>query len=281
MRLTPLAVAALVALAALGPRAARAGDGAPTTDAALASTPVDPVPTGAPLAAPPGFASAATQPDLDAAERLTVEQATAQAAAADADARAAAAAGMRPPEASVRAGAEARGALAAHANPWYPKLGVAIGGGFPDLASASLLFRPISHVRFFAGPMWGYVGWGVQGGVVLVPWNAWIAPTISLEGGKLFRSDVTFLAKDKGGVPEGIEPLLRNIDYQYAAVDLGLELGSPRGLASYVRVGLSYVSLKANGTATYTSDTGSKVSLSDPSFHGTLPSVKFGLQYWF
>ena len=113
------------------------------------------------------------------------------------------------------------------------------------------------------------------------PWNTWISPTLSLEGGRLFRSDVSFLAKDEGGVPEGIEPILEGIDYQYAALDLGLELGSPRGLAFSFRVGVSYVSLKANGTATYTSDSGSSVSMSDPSFHGVLPSVKAGLQYWF
>ncbi len=260
MRLSPFAAAALLALA---PSAARA------EDATAAATPA---------ATAPETTRPAVEDEL-IAPSLTREQAAAQAAAADADARAAAASGLPLPQGSAAAGAQAKAVLAELDRP-HPKLGVAIGGGFPDLATASLLFRPMSHVRFFAGPSWGYIGWGVQGGVVLSPWNGAITPTLSLAGGRLFRSDVSFLAKDKGGVPEGIEPLLRKIDYQYAALDLGLELGSPRGFAVSLRLGLSYVSIKATGTATYTSDSGAKVSFTDPSFHGTLPSVKVGFQYW-
>ena len=176
MRLTSLAVAALVALAALGPRAARAEDGA-RDGAALASTPVDPAPPARPAA---GFA-AATPPDLDAAERLTVEQATAQAAAADADARAAAAG--HAPAGGERAGGR-RGARGARRSrePVVPEARGRDRRRLPGPRLASLLFRPVSHVRFFAGPTWGYVGWGVQGGVVLVPWNAWIAPDALARG---------------------------------------------------------------------------------------------------
>ncbi|HEX9399123.1 MAG TPA: hypothetical protein VF912_03345 [Anaeromyxobacter sp.] len=251
MRLSPLAVAALVALAPFG---GRAEDAAP-----------------APAMAPA---------DMGEVGEMSREQAAAQAAAVDADAKGAAAAGLPLPDATAREGVQARAVLAGKTRPPHPTLGVAIGGGFPDLATASLLFRPIANVRFFAGPSWGYIGWGVQGGVVLAPWDGWIVPTLSLEGGRLFRSDLSFLAKDKGGVPEGIEPLLAKIDYQYAALDLGLELGSSRGFAFSIRLGLSYVSIKANGTATYTSDDGSKVTFTDPAFHGTLPSVKVGFQYW-
>lgn len=164
-----------------------------------------------------------------------------------------------------------------------PLLGLALGGGFPDLVTASLMFRPIEAIRFFAGPSWGYVSWGAQGGIVIAPWNGWATPTLSFEGGMLFGTNLSFLVKDSSGTgaSAGLKPLLRRIDYQYVAADLGIELGSPRGLAFVVRLGLSYVTVKANGTATYTSDNGTRVTLSNPAVHATLPSLKIGLQYWF
>lgn len=248
MRLSPLTVAALVALA---PAAGRGEE-----------------------------ALALPAPDVAPSPDLTPERAAAVAAAAEADARSAAAASLPLPEATRREAAEAKAVLSPRRST-LPRLGVAVGGGFPDLATASILFRPVDSVRVFGGPSWGYVGWGLQGGVVLVPWNTWISPTLSLEGGRLFRSDLAFLAKDEGGVPAGIKPILRRVDYQYAALDLGLELGGPSSFAFSVRVGLAYVAVKANGTATYTNDDGTTVSFTDPAFHGTLPSLKLGLQYWF
>ena len=162
-----------------------------------------------------------------------------------------------------------------------PRWGLALGGGFPDFATASVVFRPVSHLRFSAGPAWNYVGWGVQGGVALVPWRFWIAPVVSLEGGRFFRTNLAFLARGSGDVPEEVRPLLEKVDCSYAALDVGLELGSQSGFSSSIRLGLSYVSIASNGSATYTSDSGAVVSLSNPALHGTLPSLKVGFQYWF
>jgi hypothetical protein len=164
-----------------------------------------------------------------------------------------------------------------------PRWGFALAAGFPDLATASVLYRPFSRVRLWAGPGWNSVAWGLQGGVALVPWNAWIAPVISAEAGRFFRSDLSFLAKDSGGVPEGMKPLLEQVDYTYGALALGADLGSPGRFAFTIRLGLSYVSIHANGTASFTSESGSgaRFQLRDPSFRGTLPSLKLGVQYWF
>jgi hypothetical protein len=164
-----------------------------------------------------------------------------------------------------------------------PLLGLALGGGFPDLATASLMLRPIDAIRFFAGPSWGYVAWGAQGGIVIAPWTGWTTPTLSFEGGMLFGANLSPFVKDSSGTgfSSGVKPLLRRVDYQYVAADLGLELGNPRGLAFVLRLGLSFVTVKANGTTTYTSDNGARVTLSNPAIRATLPSLKLGLQYWF
>jgi hypothetical protein len=159
-------------------------------------------------------------------------------------------------------------------------VGLSIAGGFPDLATASLLFRPVPAIRFSLGPSWGYVAWGLQGEVTFAPWSSWVTPTLSLGGGKLFRSDLSFLAKDSGGVPSGLRPILQKVDYDYVHGDLGLDLGSPRGFGFFLRLGLSYVRITANGTASYTADNGTRVTFRDPALHATLPSLRMGFQYW-
>jgi hypothetical protein len=161
-----------------------------------------------------------------------------------------------------------------------PMVGLSLSGGFPDLASASLLFRPVPAIRFALGPSWGYVAWGLQGDVTFAPWTWPVTPTLSLGGGKLFRSDLAFLAKDSGGAPSGVRPLLQKVDYDYVHADLGLDLGSQRGFGFFLRLGLSYVRVNASGTASYTADNGARVTFRDPALHATLPSLRMGFQYW-
>jgi len=207
-------------------------------------------------------------------------------ATVNAEEREARRAGLPLPEESIRGRAQAMAALEEHRaareaeRAPVPPIGLALGSGFPDFATASLVYRPASHVRLSGGPAWNYVGWGVQGGVTLVPWSFWIAPLVSVEAGRFFRTNLGFLAKDSGGVPQEMKPLLEKIDFSYAALDVGLELGNQRGFSASIRLGLSYVSIAAHGTVTHTGDDGTVVSMSNPVLHGTLPSLKLGFQYW-
>jgi hypothetical protein len=198
------------------------------------------------------------------------------------DARDAQAAGLPLPPDAVGPGVAAGPALAARGgNRVFPRWGLAVGAGFPHFGTASVVFRPVTHVRLSAGPSWNYAGWGVHGGVSLVPWNAWLTPVLALEGGRFFRSDVGRLVNDGGEDVERVKSLLSGVDFAYASLDVGLELGAARGFAFSVRAGLSYVSIVANGSTTYTSDDGSSVTIRDPALRGTLPSVKLGFRYWF
>lgn len=218
---------------------------------------------------------------------MTEAAAIEQSARVEADARQAGRSSLPVAEVVDRDGSEARAALgerraarAAERAP-VPPFGLALGSGFPDFATASLVYRPVSLVRVSAGPAWNYVGWGLQGGVSLVPWSFWIAPVVSLEAGRFFRTNLGFLAKDSGGVPPEMKPLLEKIDFSYAALDVGIELGNQRGFSASILLGVSYVSIAAHGTVTHTGDDGTVVSMTNPALHGTLPSVKVGVQYWF
>jgi hypothetical protein len=118
--------------------------------------------------------------------------------------------------------------------------------------------------------------------VTAVATRSVVAPLVSAEAGRYFGSDVSFLARNSEGVPEELKPLLEDMGYWYAAAHVGIEVGSPRGLALSLRAGLSYMSLSAHGTVTVTDEaTGTVVTLTDPRVRGTMPSVKLGIQFWF
>lgn len=158
--------------------------------------------------------------------------------------------------------------------------GLVADAGFPEGVALSAVFRPVPSVRFFAGPAWNYVGFGVQGGVAVVPWHFAITPVLSAEVGRYFGADVSFMASENSGVPPELKPLLEDMSYSYGAVHAGIELGSQSGVSFSIRAGLAYVSLRARGTVT-TDSGGTAVQFSDPRVRSTLPSVKLGLHYWF
>ncbi len=171
---------------------------------------------------------------------------------------------------------------AAHRAKGTSRFGLAMDAGVPEGASVALAYRPNSTLRFWVGPAWNYVAFGAQGGVAVVPWRFIVTPVFSAEAGRFFAADVSFLAKDRGGVPEGVRPLLENMSYWYGSAHVGIELGGQNSLALSILAGVSYVSLQANGTATMTDSTsGAIVRFTDPRLRGTLPSVKVGLHFWF
>ncbi|HET8539785.1 MAG TPA: hypothetical protein VFL83_07920 [Anaeromyxobacter sp.] len=165
-----------------------------------------------------------------------------------------------------------------------PAWGLLVGGGFPEGLAASVVFRPVSEVRLFAGPIWNYVGWGVQGGVTLVPWHMGISPTLSLSAGRYFSADASFLAGNSSGVPDEVKPLLGSVSYDFVAGHVGVEIGTRDAFAITVDAGLSYVTFVARGTTTTAVDvngTPATVQFTDPHLRGTMPSVKVGIQLWF
>jgi hypothetical protein len=159
--------------------------------------------------------------------------------------------------------------------------GLLLDAGVPGGVSLSVVYRPTSIVRLWAGPAWNYVAWGAQGGVALVPWHFVVSPVLSGEVGRFFGADVSFLTRTGDAVPDGLRPLLESMTYTYAAAHLGLDFGSQRRFLFSLRAGLSYVAFDTRGTATVSEGAGSTVTFSDPRIRGTLPSVKLGLHYWF
>jgi hypothetical protein len=178
-------------------------------------------------------------------------------------------------------------APAARAEDRSPAFGVSFDAGFPDGAAVAALWRPVPAVRLSFGPTWNYVGWGFEGGVALVPWHLAVSPLLAVDAGRYFDSDLSPLVRRGGGVPEEVKPLLKKVGYTYASLQLGVELGSQRGLSFSLRAGLSYFDCVAHGTVPYTASGGApgagpaQVELTNPRVRAVLPSLKLGLQYFF
>jgi hypothetical protein len=165
----------------------------------------------------------------------------------------------------------------------FPRFGVSAALGVPDGAVLSGVFRPLDWLRLSAGGSWNYFGYGLQGGVGVAPFHWPIDPTLNLELGHYFDSDMTWVASNAAGVPTELKPLLERVGYNYANAQLGIEFGSARRFVFFVRAGISYFWTTIHGvsqaTNTYTSGGSTQtanVRIADPEFRATLPSVKLG-----
>ena len=168
--------------------------------------------------------------------------------------------------------------------PW-PRFGLRLEAGAPDGAVAALLFRPVPWLRLSAGPAWNYLGWGLQVGAGWTPIRWAISPTVNVDYGHYFDADATKLTDRFGSDTAKIEPLLRRVGYDYLSGQIGLEFGSQRGFAFYLRGGLSYfwTTIRgANESIANNADPGDPtVTVADPKIRAVIPSVKLGFQVFF
>ena len=165
-----------------------------------------------------------------------------------------------------------------------PRLGFSGAVGVPDGAVLSGVYRPLDWLRLSAGGSWNYFGLGVQGGVGVAPFHWGIDPTLNVELGHYFASDMGWVASSSAGVPTELRPLLDHAGYSYANAQVGVEVGSARHLVFFVRAGLSYLWTTLDGTATATRTSGGQtitLRITDPEFRATLPSLKLGFLYYF
>jgi hypothetical protein len=161
-----------------------------------------------------------------------------------------------------------------------PLLGLQLGVGVPEGAVAALVYRPHPVLRLSAGPAWNYLGFGLQLGATVLPFRWAVSPTVSADYGHFFDADARFIADRSTGVPPEVRPLLAKVGYDYVDGQLGLEVGSPRGLAFFLRGGIAYVWTTVRGTseAVHTSSSGQAVvAVSDPRLRATIPTLKLGV----
>src|SRR5450432_457630 len=169
-----------------------------------------------------------------------------------------------------------------------PRIGVMLGAGVPDGATASAVYRPLSWLRTEAGGSYNMVSKGVRGGASLVPFG--VGPSVSLEAGHTFDGNANGLARTFAGSSFSDKAALQRIGYDYANLQLGLELGGRR-VVFFIHGGMSYVratvhNLNADISSSTSSGAagssgGTTVSFNqDPVVRVLTPSAKLGLIFY-
>ncbi|HME91326.1 MAG TPA: hypothetical protein VKE49_07870 [Myxococcaceae bacterium] len=156
-------------------------------------------------------------------------------------------------------------------------LGVTVDAGVPDVMAASVALRPWHWLRLQAGGMHNTVSPGLRGGISLVPFYFWITPSLTLEAGRYFEGDATWIAR-RLTPNRNLDPLFGKVGYDFGNAHLGLELGSPRSVSFFLRAGISYVQM-GKGVQQAISDP--TIQAGDVPLSGVIPSAKLGLLVYF
>lgn len=165
-------------------------------------------------------------------------------------------------------------------------MGVSLDLGIPDFAGLSFNWRPIWLVRAHAGVLFNGVGPGVRAGVTIIPFNFIVTPTLSVEAGRYFGGDGSFLSRvlpidqAQGGA---MQDVLKDLQYTFASAHLGVEVGPPGSFVFYLRAGLSYVdtTLTGSGAAVEEQVNDPNLSVEDFKLRGSIPSLKLGFLFYF
>ncbi|HSB20732.1 MAG TPA: autotransporter outer membrane beta-barrel domain-containing protein [Anaeromyxobacteraceae bacterium] len=139
--------------------------------------------------------------------------------------------------------------------------------GFPDGLGLSLVYRPIWFARLHAGPTFNFLAPGLRLGATAVPFQFLVTPTLTAEYGHAFDGDAGRLVSRFGTLDPAERAVLRKVGYDYFLVQLGIESGSPRTFAWFVRVGLGWVWVRVH-------DFQAAAQTQDPSLTSTNPRIR-------
>jgi hypothetical protein len=164
-----------------------------------------------------------------------------------------------------------------------PAFGMSVDAGVPDFLGVNVVYRPLSFLRLQGGPLTNGLGFGLRGGVSLVPFNFVVSPSLTVEYGHYFESDGRTFARALGVSLGQAEPALARLSYGFANAHVGLEMGSPERFQFFLRAGLTYLNTSLNGSGDLLEQASgdSTVRAEDLRLHGVLPSVKLGLLFFF
>jgi hypothetical protein len=153
--------------------------------------------------------------------------------------------------------------------------GLQLDAGLPSGGTVALVARPWKFLRVNGGMGYNAIGFGVKGGVALVPFHWAVVPTLSLEGGRFFPADASRFA---GGGSGAARQLLSDVGYDYLSADLGLEFGSQNRFVFYLRAGLSQVQARIHNVnaAMQEANAGVRMTAADPAVSARLPTVRVG-----
>jgi hypothetical protein len=154
-------------------------------------------------------------------------------------------------------------------------LGVQLTAGAPQGFGAAAVIRPLPWLRGSFGFAHNVLGPGIQGSLTAIPFRWSVAPSLTLEAGKFFETDVS--DDFSGTFPEAFDPALQKFGYEFYSAQLGLEFGSQRSFSFFVRGGLAWVRSGLDDVRNYRpSGSNTTVDVSGLKLRATVPTVNLG-----
>jgi hypothetical protein len=166
-------------------------------------------------------------------------------------------------------------------SPGSTHFGALLDAGLPDGGGISVVFRPWYFLRVHAGVANNLFSTGFRGGVTVVPFNFWITPSLTVEGGYLPPGDANNAVRMVSGDPSFNSAALKDISYGFGSAHLGLEVGPPRRFTFCLRAGLSYLDGNLGGLQTMLQQSDQTVQSKPLHVRMTLPSAKLGFSIYF
>lgn len=156
-----------------------------------------------------------------------------------------------------------------------------LDGGFPGGLGVSLLVRPTWFVRGHAGATYNLLGPGLRIGATLVPFQSPIVPAVSLEYGHAFEANAGALASKFGTLTPLEKTLLRRVGYDYLSLQVGIETGSQRRFAWFLRAGLGWVWTRVRDFNQAVQSQNPLLESTDPKIRVVVPAVNTGFYLFF
>jgi hypothetical protein len=186
-----------------------------------------------------------------------------------------------PPAATTAAAApEKEPGAEEHSGPFSPgtHFGLGLDVGAPGGIGLTVLVRPWWWLRANVGVAYNLGGWGIRGGITLLPGQWVVTPTLSIDAGYYFTDDWAQFTSTSGAEAN----LLRDLPYTFLSGQIGLEIGSPQRFIFYLRGGLSYAWVTANGAdltgvvQENLNDPAIRVALANGNVTGLVPAFSLG-----
>lgn len=126
-------------------------------------------------------------------------------------------------------------------------LGLGFDGGAPGGGGLTLLVRPLWWLRLNGGLAYNVAGFGYRAGITLAPCHCAVTPTLNIDAGQYLSGDFNkfvTVTDPVASVANAERALLSKATYRFATAQIGLEFGSQRRFAFYLRGGLTYFDTK-------------------------------------
>ncbi|PTL84237.1 hypothetical protein [Vitiosangium sp. GDMCC 1.1324] len=137
------------------------------------------------------------------------------------------------------------------APPWNTRFGARLVAGAPEGLGVAALIHPRPWLRAHVGATRNTLGFGVRGGLDLIPIQLFITPSLGLEYGHYFKADYNKLLTQLHGEPTTAATGIREVGYDQLSAHLGLELSPSRYVTLFGGVGISYWFIGGNDVKSF------------------------------